>query len=106
MGFMFGGAFSNEVRIHLEEERKYRILAHTSPPTPRPGEVENMGLLEGHVGLQVGFMPSEQRDRNHTAEAALLAKEADMAIVFTGHEPVWETEGKDQTSFHQPKDGS
>lgn len=106
MGFMFGGAFSNTIKVHLDGGRKYKISAHTSPPTPKEGEVEDMGLLEGHVGLQVGFAPALQLDWDYTAEAVHLAQETDMAIVFTGHEPVWETEGKDQVSFHLPKDGS
>ncbi|KAM6524486.1 hypothetical protein FALCPG4_010098 [Fusarium falciforme] len=106
MGFVFGGAFSTQIKVHLDAGRKYKILAHASPPTPKEGEVGDMGLVEGHVGLQVGFTPALQLDRDYTAEAVRLAQEADMAIVFTGHEPVWETEGKDQVSFHLPKDGS
>ncbi|RSL40682.1 hypothetical protein CEP53_013216, partial [Fusarium sp. AF-6] len=106
MGFMFGGAFSNTIKAHLDGGRKYKILAYTCPPTPKEGEVEDMGLLEGHVGLQVGFTPALQLDWDYTTEAVRLAEEADVAVVFTGHEPVWETEGKDQVSFHLPKDGS
>jgi beta-glucosidase len=106
MGFMFGGAFSDVVKVHLAAGEKHKLLARTSPPTPKGIEAEDMGLLEGHVGLQVGFMPAKQRDWDHQAEAVRLARDADIAIVFTGNEPVWETEGKDQMSFHLPKDGS
>lgn len=106
MGFMFGGAFSNKIKIHLDGGKKYKILAYTCPPAPKEGEVEDMGLLEGHVGLQVGFTPALELDWDYTAEAVRLAEEADIAIVLTGHEPVWETEGKDQVSFHLPKNGS
>jgi beta-glucosidase len=35
-----------------------------------------------------------------------VARDADIAIVFTGHDTQWETEGRDQESFNLPCRGS
>lgn len=106
MGFMFGGAFSTEVKVYLEKDKRYKIRIHTMPPMPQDDTQVDLGLLEGHVGLQVGFMSAKELEFDHVTEAEQFAKESDLAIVFTGHEPQWETEGKDQESFHLPKGGS
>jgi beta-glucosidase len=54
----------------------------------------------------MGFMNASEHDRDLLTEARELAKEVDIAIVFTGHIPAWETEGQDQLSFNLPRDGS
>jgi len=54
----------------------------------------------------MGFMTVAEHDRDLLTEALELAKEVDIAIVFTGHIPAWETEGQDQQSFNLPREGS
>jgi beta-glucosidase len=51
-------------------------------------------------------MSKEEHDKDLLGEAVALAKEADYALVFTGHTTSWETEGQDQLSFNLPKNGS
>jgi len=51
-------------------------------------------------------MLEEEHDLDLITQAKDLAKEVDIAIVFTGHTPAWETEGQDQQSFNLPRDGS
>ena len=47
-----------------------------------------------------------EHNKDLVSQAVEVAKSCDYAIVFTGHTPVWETEGQDQLSFNLPKDGS
>ncbi|KAM0547030.1 hypothetical protein ACHAPJ_010573 [Fusarium lateritium] len=104
MGFLFGGVNPPEFKVSFEAGRKYKLQLYTSPPAPKAGE--DLGILEGRCGLRVGYMSEAEYDRDLLAEAVEVAKEADYAIIFTGHETFWETEGQDQVSFNLPKDGS
>ncbi|KAF4987769.1 hypothetical protein FDECE_15307 [Fusarium decemcellulare] len=104
MGFLFGGVAAPEFKVSLEAGRQYKLYLRTSPPVPN--DHEDIGILEGRCGLRVGYMPESEHDRDLVAEAVEVAKSADIAVIFTGHEPFWETEGQDQVSFNLPKDGS
>ena len=104
MGFLFGGVVAPEFKVSLEAGRQYKLLLHTSPPAG--GNSEDLGILEGRVGLVVGYMSESEHDKDLLSEAVEVAKNSDVAVIFTGHEPFWESEGQDQHSFNLPKDGS
>lgn len=104
MGFLFGGANSTEFKVSFEAGKQYKLYLHTAPPAPNDGE--DLGIFEGRVGLRVGYMSEAEHNKDLVQEAVEVAKNSDIAIVFTGHEPCWETEGQDQVSFNLPKDGS
>ncbi|ETS79014.1 hypothetical protein PFICI_08867 [Pestalotiopsis fici W106-1] len=104
MAFIFGGVPAVESVVELIAGQQYRIRIHTKPPVKIPGV--DLGILEGKIGVRVGHMLASEHDKDLLTEAVKLAKATDTAIVFTGHEPSWETEGQDQLSFHLPKDGS
>ncbi|KAH7001444.1 family 3 glycoside hydrolase [Ilyonectria destructans] len=107
MGFLFGGAPAPEIKVPLEAGKQYKMLIFTSPPAPKnASEEEDLGILAGRVGLRIGHMSEIEHDKDLLAEAIEVAKAADIAVIFTGHEPFWETEGEDQRSFNLPKDGS
>ncbi|KPM36493.1 Beta-glucosidase B [Neonectria ditissima] len=105
MGFLFGGAPAPEIKVTLKAGTKYKMLLHTCPPAADDNSAD-LGILEGRVGLRVGYMSEVEHDRDLHAEAVEVAKTADVAVIFTGHETFWETEGQDQQSFNLPKDGS
>lgn len=104
MGFLFGGVAAPEFKVALESGRQYKLLLRTSPPTT--SGTEDASILAGLCGLRVGSMSETEYDRDLVSEAVEVAKSADYAVIFTGHEPFWETEGQDQVSFNLPKDGS
>lgn len=104
MGFLFGGSNAPEVKVSFEAGKQYKFFIYTSPPAS-DGE-DDLGILEGHIGLRVGCLNEAEHDRDLVAEAVELAKKSDYAVIFTGHETTWETEGQDQLSFNLPKDGS
>ncbi|VUC30589.1 unnamed protein product [Clonostachys rosea] len=104
MGFLLGGVASPLVKYEFESGKQYKILIKSTPPAPVEGV--DLGILEGKVGVRLGNMSASEHDKDILTEAIDLAKAADYAIVFTGHDPSWETEGQDQHSFNLPKDGS
>jgi beta-glucosidase len=104
MAFLFGSEACEEVKVYLEDGRPYSVDVEAEPPVKHEGV--NLGCLGGNTGVRVGFMSGRLHDQDLLGEAIDAAKEADIAIVFTGNEPIWESEGQDQVSFHLPKDGS
>ncbi|KAL2825847.1 glycosyl hydrolase family 3 C-terminal domain-containing protein [Aspergillus cavernicola] len=84
MGFLFGGIPAPLIEFAVEGGKKYTIEIKSSPP-----------ILDDDDNF--GFLKHRPVD---------IAKRADYSIVFTGHDPSWETEGQDQVSFNLPKEGS
>jgi beta-glucosidase len=101
MGAFFGAAEEDEFQFSFTADKTYRIKLKSSPPV-------NVGLeiLEGRTGVRLGFSLQSEHDADLIGEAAEVAAQADIAIVFTGHDPQWETEGLDQSGFHLPRNGS
>lgn len=104
MAFLFGSESAPEVKFNFEAGRPYKIEVEAEPPVEKPDV--NLGCLGGSTGVRIGFMFAQEHDEDLLSEAVDKASKADIAIVFTGNEPIWETEGMDQASFHLPKDGS
>lgn len=101
MGALFGAMTEEEFTYAFTAGTTYRIRIRTIPPT-------NIGskILEGRSGVRMGFSLVSIHDADLEGEAVRVARDADLAIVFTGHDPQWETEGRDQDSFHLPRHGS
>ncbi|TPX11112.1 uncharacterized protein E0L32_007973 [Thyridium curvatum] len=101
MGALFQSMNEDEFTHRFEAGKTYRLRIRSHPPT-------NIGskIIEGRTGVRMGFMLESEHDADLEGEAVRAAKEADLAIVFTGHDPQWETEGRDQDSFHLPSKGS
>jgi beta-glucosidase len=102
MGFLFGGNPEKEFTFAFTAGQSYKIQIYSKPPA---GEAES-GILAGLPGFRLGFMNASEHDLDLLTQARDLAEEVDIAIVFTGHTPVWETEGQDQHSFNLPREGS
>jgi beta-glucosidase len=98
MGSLFLAAPEEEIKYEFEAGKTYRICIRSHPPV-------NIGLeiLEGRSGVRMGFSLKSVHDADLQNEAVRVAQDADIAIVFTGHDPQWETEGRDQDSFDLPR---
>lgn len=101
MGSLFLAAPEPEFRHKFEAGKTYRLRICSDPPTKI-----GLTILEGRSGVRVGFSLESDHDADLVGEAAQVAKGADYAIVFTGHDPQWETEGRDQDSFNLPRKGT
>ncbi|WYZ37672.1 hypothetical protein EsH8_II_001178 [Colletotrichum jinshuiense] len=99
MGALFLAANETEIKHAFTAGKTYRLRIHSKPPTKI-----GLEILEGRTGVRMGFALESEHDADLHGEAARVAAEADFAIVFTGHDPQWETEGRDQESFHLPCD--
>ncbi|GKT86449.1 thermostable beta-glucosidase B [Colletotrichum tofieldiae] len=97
MGALFLAANEPEIKHAFAAGKTYRLRIHSKPPTKI-----GLEILEGRTGVRMGFALESDHDADLQGEAARVAAEADLAIVFTGHDPQWETEGRDQESFHLP----
>lgn len=60
----------------------------------------------GVVGMVLGFMLEEEHNALLLPPAVEAAEKSDVAIVFVGHSPSWETGGTDRESMALPRDGS
>ncbi|CRK04493.1 hypothetical protein BN1723_008890 [Verticillium longisporum] len=98
MGSLFLAAPEQEFRHHFEGGRKHRLRIRSDPPRKI-----GLEILEGRSGVRVGFSLESAHDADLQAEAVGVAQAADLAVVFTGHDPQWETEGRDQDSFNLPR---
>jgi beta-glucosidase len=104
MAFLFGGNPEKQFTYSFNKGESYQIRVHSTPPVTTGDE--DGGILSGLPGFRLGFMSQEEHNEDLISTAVDLARNCDVAIVFTGHTPVWETEGQDQVGFHLPKDGS
>ncbi|KAJ5338261.1 hypothetical protein N7452_004989 [Penicillium brevicompactum] len=102
MAFLLGGVKEPEVIWKFEAGQTYTMEVITLKPSKSGG----LSLLDGLIGFRAGFMTEEEHNRDLLSEAVEVAKRSDLAIVFTGHTPDWETEGQDQASFNLPSNGS
>ncbi|KAF2832127.1 hypothetical protein CC86DRAFT_280780 [Ophiobolus disseminans] len=102
MGFLLGGNPEKEFTVSFKAGESYKIEIFSKPPAGS----SSWGILEGLPAFRMGFMNATEHDLDLLTEARDLANEADIAIVFTGHTPAWETEGQDQQTFNLPRDGS
>ncbi|KAJ8112459.1 hypothetical protein OPT61_g5180 [Boeremia exigua] len=102
MGFLLGGNPEKEFTHSFKAGETYKVQIHSTPPVGG----SDWGILAGLPGFRMGFMLEEEHNLDLLTQAKDLAKEVDIAIVFTGHTPAWETEGQDQQSFNLPRDGS
>ncbi|KAL1591472.1 hypothetical protein SLS60_011972 [Paraconiothyrium brasiliense] len=100
MGFLFGGNPETEFTYSFTAGQPYNIRIESEAPGKEGSDFG--GILAGMPGFRMGFMYATEHDKDLISQAVDVAKECDYAIVFTGHTPVWETEGQDQASFHLP----
>jgi beta-glucosidase len=98
MGSLFLAAPEPEVQHKFEAGKTYRIRIRSECPVGI-----GLEILEGRSGVRVGFSLESVHDADLKGEAAKVAADADLAIIFSGHDPQWETEGRDQDSFNLPR---
>ncbi|KAM5344629.1 hypothetical protein ACJ41O_013164 [Fusarium nematophilum] len=101
MGSLFLAAPEPEFRYSFNAGKTYRLRICSDPPTKI-----GLTILEGRSGVRLGFSLESDHDADLLGEAVQVAQAADYAVVFTGHDPQWETEGRDQESFNLPRKGT
>ncbi|RDW57663.1 beta-glucosidase-10 [Coleophoma crateriformis] len=104
MGFLLGGVVEEIVSFDFVAGEEYKIRLETVAPKD---EAEGgLSLLEGLLGIHLGFMLQSDYEADLLTDAVEIAKTSDIALIFVGNTPVWETEGQDMTTMSLPANGS
>lgn len=63
-------------------------------------------LSSNVIGFNFGLVNQDLFEADLISEAVEAARASDVAVVFVGNTPVWETEGCDRDDMNLPRDGS
>lgn len=104
MAVLLGVAKEDQKRYDFVAGKKYniRIEARTVADADSP-----LSFLSSNVlGFNFGLVNQELFEADLISEAVEAARASDVAIVFVGNTPAWETEGCDRDDMNLPKEGS
>ncbi|RSL59647.1 hypothetical protein CEP53_005698 [Fusarium sp. AF-6] len=103
MMFFLGAQEEEHVQYDFKADQKYEILVEsTISPVPNA----ELFLAEDKLAVHLGFIEQKEMEANVLSESVELAKQADVALIFVGNTPQWETEGQDMATMALPADGS
>ncbi|RVX67612.1 hypothetical protein B0A52_08141 [Exophiala mesophila] len=104
MAFMLGTA-AEETRLYefsAGQEYRIRIECHVDELAKRDVSPVSSKM----IGFRFGKMLQSEHDADLIPAAVDAARRSEVAIVFVGHTPAWETEGADRQTMDLPKNGS
>ncbi|KAF6806628.1 thermostable beta-glucosidase b [Colletotrichum sojae] len=103
MSFLLGVQEERRVQYDFVSGNTYDIVVETTiSPVPNA----EMYLAEDEIAVRLGFVSQEEMENDLLSEAVELARKADVAVLFVGNTPHWETEGMDMATMSLPADGS
>lgn len=104
MAFLLGTASEVRKQYTFTASQSYTIKIEAMV---LKGADEEMSILANPlVGFNFGFALQDEFEADLYTPAVNTAKDADIAIVFVGNTPTWETEGCDRDSMDLPMNGS
>lgn len=103
MAFFFGAEAGTKLRHEFTAGEPYRLRLET---VVSPVFNSDLAIFRDKLGANLGFASAQEIDADLLGEASGLAKDADVAVVFVGNTPNWESEGFDMQSMSLPADGS
>jgi beta-glucosidase len=93
MAFILAGVEEGKAQFHFTQGQEYRIRVRSLAPATEPNDEESFNLLAGLLGIHLGFMRQNEFEEDLLTAAVEVAKSADVALIFVGNTPAWETEG-------------
>ncbi|KAM5343512.1 hypothetical protein ACJ41O_012049 [Fusarium nematophilum] len=103
MSFFLGVQEERQLQYDFIAGQSYDVVVEsTISPVPNA----EMHLAEDQISIHLGFVSQEEMEADLLSEAVELAKQAELAVLFVGNTPQWETEGQDMASMALPADGS
>ncbi|KAH7136306.1 glycoside hydrolase superfamily [Dactylonectria macrodidyma] len=103
MSFFLGVQEERQLQYDFVAGKSYDIMVEsTISPVPNA----ELYLAEDQISVHLGFVSQEEMETDVLSEAVKLAEEADIALIFVGNTPQWETEGQDMADMKLPADGS
>ena len=103
MGFLFGGNDETNFQHAFVAGVEYSVRMESLAPKK---SVSGLSILDSLIGFHLGFVTQQEYEEDIQSVATKVAKNADIALIFTGHTTVWETDGQDQKSMSLPVNGS
>lgn len=104
MAFLLGTATQQKKRYDFVAGKEYKIRVEAKSAQDTTSGLET--YASNIVGFNLSFKYEQLHDVNLLSEAVTVARSSDIAIVFVGNTPEWETEGADRESMDLPRDGS
>ncbi|KAL4879541.1 glycoside hydrolase superfamily [Aspergillus karnatakaensis] len=104
MGNLLGASTAVHVQHDFVEGQKYEIKIYATSADCSDSGLTIIG--DRFITFTLGMMHQAEYEADLISPAVEAARSSDIAIVFTGHTPSWETEGVDHASYALPKDGS
>ncbi|KAL2841031.1 glycoside hydrolase superfamily [Aspergillus pseudoustus] len=104
MGTLLGAADAVQVQHNFIAGKEYHIQI-----SAKAGDASDSGISvlgNSYLGFSLGLAHQQEYEADLLSSAVDAARTSDIAIVFTGHTPEWETEGVDRDTFALPKNGS
>jgi beta-glucosidase len=103
MAMLLSTAPEERKQFKFNAGQAYRLRIESKA---KPADAGASILAFPMVNFRFGFLLEEDFKADLLAPAVETARSADVAIVFVGHSPVWETEGCDRDNMDLPVDGS
>ncbi|KAK6823331.1 hypothetical protein RU639_006069 [Aspergillus parasiticus] len=104
MAFLLGTAVEEKKQYQFTAGEEYKIQIEAKSAQDTTSGLQT--YASNIVGFNLGFMYEQEHDADLLSEAVQLAQSSEIAIIFVGNAPTWETEGADRESMDLPRDGS
>jgi beta-glucosidase len=103
MAMLLGTATEERIQFDFTEGATYKVCIEAQAKGAR----SDLSLLANNIAaFSLGFLEKDEYEMDLHTPAIELAKESDIALVFVGNTPTWETEGCDRESMALPMDGN
>ncbi|KAI8309047.1 Beta-glucosidase B [Colletotrichum sp. SAR11_240] len=103
MSFLLGVQEERHLQYDFVTGKTYDVVIEsTISPVPNA----ELYLADDQIAVHLGFVSQQEMEADLLSEAVSFAADADVALVFVGNTPQWETEGQDMATMTLPADGS
>jgi beta-glucosidase len=99
MAFIIGGQDELRVQYPFEAGEEYELRLEIAMPD---ATIADIYILDKQLSVHLGFVLQTEMDQDLLKEAAELAGDSDIALVFTGNTTQWESEGQDMQAMTLP----
>ncbi|KAL3469305.1 glycoside hydrolase superfamily [Aspergillus californicus] len=99
MAFIIGGQDEITVQYPFKAGQAYQVRIEITMPN---STIADIYILDNQLSVHFGFTPQSEMEQDLQTEAASLAADSDIALVFTGNTTQWESEGQDMQQMTLP----
>lgn len=104
LAIFFGTAVEVRKQFDFVAGQEYKIQIEATAVSAANSDLPMLG--HPIVAFNLGFAHQQDVEADILSEAVEMARSSDLAIIYSGHTPNWETEGADRKDISLPMDGS